>query len=143
MEVPTLRSLRELPVAEDATDPQPSWGFRQAVLSTGLIFVAVLLGVFAWLRITQPEPPKPFDAAAREAFVDQGLDSLEPLQAWVLWEATYKPLADRGLAVLRSPAEDAITRQIELTEAVSSRVLIAAGGLLVLSLLLYAVLPRS
>lgn len=142
VEAPSLRGLRDLPLVEAEDSRRGTWGFRQGVLTAGLIAVLGLVGAVGWLRAIEPEPPSPFDAAAREEIVGRGLDSMGPADAWRLWETAYKPLTQRGLEVFESPGEAQLNRQIAFSQTVQSRLLTGAGVLLALTLALFAALPK-
>lgn len=142
-EAPTLRRLRELPAQEVEQTAEPTWGLRQGVLAAGLLGVLALSGAAAWLILTQPAPPEPFDAVMRQEVVTAGIDQITPAQSWAMWKSAYQPLANRGFQLLQNPEELYALRQIEANEAIRSRLIKIAGGLLVVTLAAYALLPRS
>lgn len=142
VEVPTLRRLREMPVAGDAEAAGAGWGFSQGVLALGLIVAALLLGGAGWLRAAEPSPPTPPDAEKQRAAVAEGIGRLSPADAWALWEGGYKPLAQRGFNDASSGQQRAVAAAIDRSRAVQRGLAIAAGAVVALTLAVFAFLPR-
>ena len=112
LEVPTLRKLGHLPVAAQTTAQAPStWGPRQGVVTAGLILAAALAGIALWSRFSEPAVPH-FDPAARLQSVKQAVESITPVQSWHLWIEVYRPMAERGFAIIEDPHKPAIEQYI-------------------------------
>lgn len=149
LEVPTLRKLNDLP-REAPTDGKgrsslgagSSWGLRQGIFTVGLIVSLLLAGGAGWFMAIEPAPPTPFDLEARSASLDIGIDRLSPLQVWTMWKSDYEPLALFGFKKVESPADAYVKKKIEICQLYRNILGIAAGSVLALSALLYAVLPK-
>lgn len=143
LEAPRLRELQLLPVEEQAGGASTSaWGFRQGLLSVGLILAALLAAGGLWFARQAPEPPKPFDAEARRALVEKSLEQMSPTELWEMFRTIYEPSARRGLVQAESAGEKGVLAQIEFCETYRDRLWFAAGGVLVATLLVYALLPQ-
>jgi hypothetical protein len=149
VEVPTLRALRELPLAE--SDSQAAggqaaaarkvegrtWGVRQGVMSACLILAAVCLAVagFAWW--TQPSLPR-FDPDAYQQLIDQRIDSLTPVEAWHAWTVKYRELATTGFVKLEHPATAMLRQDIGQRQLLQIALLAFAGFCVVVAAILAA-----
>lgn len=91
---------------------------------------------------TNLPPPESFDIASRANVLDTGIENLTPDQAWTMWKSQYEPLAVNGFYD-REPLGNKIRKQNITQHQLYRNILgIAAGGVLLLSLLAYALLPR-
>lgn len=140
--VPRLRDLRELPV--EATDkPQASgWGFRQGVLTAGLLLAAALAAGAGWWAANEPGAPPEFNAATRNEDVAADLDRLSPADMWALYTFRYAPMAMNGMRVEANPRDQAANREIAQIRFYRDLCLYAAGGVLAVTLGAFAMLPR-
>lgn len=139
VEAPTLRQLRELPLAEPETAASGAWGASQGVLAAGAVIVLALLAGAGWLRLTEPAEPTPFDAVARQAAISEGLDQMAPADVWRLWRGGYAQLLDNGFEVFEMPGAKEANARIAQSRAVGRGLLIGAGAVLVVTLGAYAV----
>ncbi len=92
--------------------------------------------------INEPAPPAPFDLEARSASLDIGIDRLTPLQVWTMWKSNYEPLKIDGFKKIESPADTFVKQKIEKHQLYRNLLGIAAGVVLALSALFFAVLPK-
>lgn len=143
LEVPTLRGLRDLEQVEVAQEQGAAeWGLRQGILTVGILVSLLLGGGAAWFAANEPAPPESFDIASRANVLDTGIENLTPDQAWTMWKSQYEPLAVNGFYD-REPLGNKIRKQNITQHQLYRNILgIAAGGVLLLSLLAYALLPR-
>jgi len=113
LDVPTLRKLRHLPVADATVSAPPSstWGARQGIMTVGIILAVVLAGIALWLRVSEPTVPV-FDPAARGQSVDAALETMTPVQAWDLWINIYRPMSEKGFARIEDPRKPIIEQFI-------------------------------
>jgi hypothetical protein len=112
VDVPPLRQLRHRPRADDQIDSARSaWGARQGVATAGLIFAFMLLVVALWNRLSEPSVPE-FDPETRRQAVDEALKDLTPAQGWRMWVELYRPMAERGFALIENPHKPAIEQYI-------------------------------
>ena len=142
LEVPTLRRMQELAPAQQIATEAASWGFRQGALSLGLILAAFLALGGAWYTVVEPAPPAPIDLVAREAAIRSNFANLTPLSSWSLWINAYKPLGLVGLSEVQSLEEVATAQRIEICRSRRNYLLMAAGVVLVLSVVAYLAAPR-
>jgi hypothetical protein len=111
-EVPTLRKLRHLPVAQSEADkPRVTWSASKGFIAAGLIAAGLLVIAAAWTWWTEPAMPK-FDPAGQLQAVDAELGRITPAQAWMRWVAFYQPLAKRGFSGAVYPHAAAMEQQI-------------------------------
>jgi hypothetical protein len=143
LEAPRLRDLQKLPTAGPAAAAKGGWGARQGVLSAGLMLGGLLAGLAGWIAANEPAPPKPFDAAARRSFVDQGLDTLPPVELWKIYTQVYEPLAVRGFEVAKSPVNTALEALIAESRWRRNTLLIAAAAIAATALAAYALIPAK
>lgn len=110
--VPTLRRLRELPVASEApAEPTAGWGGRHRAITVLSLTAIVLLagaGVSWW---NQPAVPE-FNPAGWNQMMDSRISELTPVAAWQLWQNTYEPLQATGFATLEYHGAAEIEREI-------------------------------
>jgi hypothetical protein len=127
LDVPPLRMLRHLPQAEPAVEKASSaWGPRQGVVTAGILLAAVLLLIALWSRFTEPSVPE-FNPDNRLQSVDTALDTMTPEQGWQLWVDLYRPMAERGLAVIEDPHKQAIEQYVAKKRFFQTTMLVAAG----------------
>jgi hypothetical protein len=142
LDVPTLRNLRHLPQAkDDAPQTAAAWNARKGATSIFLILAGLLAALALWSRVTEPKLPV-FDPATQSQFVDKGLVKLTPVQAWQVWTTEYRPLAERGFAVMDSREGPAIRARIARQRFLQTVMLIAAGVCAALAIIV-AVLSRQ
>jgi hypothetical protein len=128
LEVPPLRMLRHLPQATAAAEKASfAWGPRQGVMTAGVVLAVALLAVALWSRLSEPSVPE-FSPSARLQSVDTALDTMTPVQAWDLWITLYRPMAERGLAVMEDPHKPAIEQYVAKKRFFQKTMLIAAGA---------------
>lgn len=140
--VPRLRDLRELPVEADSQSTSSGWGFRQGVLTAGLLLVAALAAGAGWFAATEPESPPKFNAASRDELVEADLEKLSPVDLWSLYLFRYAPMAIDGMQVAPNPGQEYANRMIDRSRMNRDLCLYGAGGVLALSLGAFALLPR-
>jgi hypothetical protein len=98
VEVPPLRKLRHLPLAQPKTaQPRAAWSASKGFVTAALIAAGLLAAVAAWSWWTEPVMPK-FNPEGQIAAVDRELAEVTPTQAWARWVAYYRPLATRGFS---------------------------------------------
>ncbi|WP_146445311.1 hypothetical protein [Botrimarina colliarenosi] len=141
-EAPRLRELRQLPTDQPEAKATAGWGFRQGVLSAGLVIAGLLAGVAGWFAAIEPAAPEPFDAAARQAAVEQGLDAMPPVGLWQLQKTYYEPLVRNGFEVAQSPQDQAILARIDQCRLYRNSLLAAAGVVAALAVGAFVALPR-
>ena len=136
LEVPTLRQLRELAPEQTDSTESASWGFRQGVITLGLILASLMAATSGWFYATQPTPLQPFDASAWTEKVEEDLAVVDSPLAWSLWQARYKPLLTLDMTPMERLGESQLLAQIEQHRIYSTVFLIAAAVLLVMTLIL-------
>jgi hypothetical protein len=142
LEVPPLRKLRHLPVAAAETKSvRATWGARQGIVTASFVLAAILAAIAAWSRFTEPTV-RQFDPNARLEAVDQGLDQMTPLEGWQLWIELYRPLAERGFAIIEDPHKPAIERHVAQQRFLQKTLLAAAAVFLAIALAA-ALWPRT
>lgn len=142
LETPRLRDLVQLPVEETEAPPASGWSPRHGVLTAGLLLAAVLAGGGAWVAANEPAPPAPFDASARAASVDRGLENMSATDLWKSYYTYYEPMMRFGMQQ-NEPPRDAALRDAIRASQLNQRVLnFAAGTLAVLAVLLFALMPK-
>lgn len=142
LQVPALRSLRELEPAGQQTAVAHDWGFRQGVLTLGVLIAvsfALAAGYYAWRK---PLPPEPFSPDSHMAAVNASMDRLTLPQAVGYWINNYAPLRTRGFGLLLNPDESRINQEIVRCQSYRDRLLIAAGVVLGATLAAVPLLPR-
>lgn len=134
LDVPPLRKLRHLPtVAPESRPVRSTWSARQGVATAALILAAVLIAIALWSRFNEPTA-QPFDPAARRQAVDRGLESITPVEGWHMWVDLYRPLAERGFAVIEDPHKPAIEQYVARQRFFQKILLIVAAGCLAIAL---------
>lgn len=138
LEVPRLGEMRQLPTDESVAATAAGWGFRQGVLTAGLMLAAALAAGAGWFAAVEPEPPAPPDAVARQAAVERQVDAMSPRDLHRLLIQVYEPLAKRGFKEAKSPADVATLQRIDECRLYRNVLLGAAGAVVVVSLVLLA-----
>jgi hypothetical protein len=142
LDVPPLRKLRHLPVAAPESElVQSNWGARQGVVAAGVILAAVLVSFALGSRFYEPAVPE-FDPEARLQAVDRGIEAMTPVQGWQMWVELYRPMAERGFAIIQHPHKAAIERDIAQRRFFQKTLLIVAAVFVALALTA-ALWPRS
>jgi hypothetical protein len=101
VDVPPLRKLRHLPIAESqVVHPTSTWSARKGVITASLLLAAALAIVNAWSWFTQPKVPVFNPATYQHEVIEPRLKAMTPSQGWQWWIEYYKPLAERGFAYL-------------------------------------------
>lgn len=136
--VPRLRDLRELPLEPTSGRARGGWGFRQGVLTTGLLVSAALAAGGAWFAANEPAPPAEFNAANRNELITADLDRMSALDLWALYEFRYAPMRTNGMQVAENPQDAVIERAIERSRFGRKVCLYAAGGVLALAVGVFA-----
>jgi len=112
IEVPTLRKLRHLPVAQPKeAKSRATWSAGKGFVTGGLIVAGLLVLAAAWSRLTEPAVPK-FNLDEQLKVVDTELAKITPADTWMRWVMFYKPLAEQGFSEAVYPHAEAIERQI-------------------------------
>lgn len=140
--VPRLRDLRDLPVEACSQSTGGGWGFRQGVLTAGLLLAAALAAGAGWFTATEPEAPPEFDAASRDAVVEADLEKMAPVDLWSLYLYRYAPMMTNGMQVAPNPGQEYAQRLVDRNRMNRDLCLYGAGGVLALSLGAFALLPR-
>lgn len=153
VDVPTLRKLRELPLAREASAslaPSAStstgggastWGLRQGAMATCLIIAALSLAVAGLAWWTQPTLPE-FDPAAYRHVIDQQIDALTPTEAWRVWVENFQPLAARGFVKFEHPATAALRQEIDQRRLLQMTMVPIAGICICVAILLGVIKSR-
>ena len=127
LDVPALRNLRNLPLAQpEAARSRTPWNASKGFTAAGLI-VAGLLAAFAlWNRFTEPAAPK-FDPLRQTRAVNDVLEKISPTDAWMMWVNVYQPMAKRGFGVYQHPHAEAIEQHIARRRTLQTTLLILAA----------------
>lgn len=137
LEVPTLRKLRHLPLAQPAATTKPTaankWNPKKGFIAAALILAALLAAGAAWNRWKEPFVPQ-FDSVGRTKAVREGLAQMKPVEAWTLWVEVYRPMATTGFGVFQHPHTEAIESAIVQHRFLQKALLIAAAFCVLLSL---------
>jgi hypothetical protein len=142
LEVPPLRKLRHLPVAAPmAAETAGAWSPRLGIVTACLLLAAILAIIALWNRLTEPVVA-PFDATARERFVEDGLKKMTPVQAWRSWIESYRPLAEHGFSVYQNPMTAAIEAEVARRRFLQKTLLVVAATLAAIAILA-AFWPRA
>lgn len=132
LEVPTMRGIRQLEVAEPTggeTADKPAWSPRLGAAFVGGVALMVLglivvgMGVIGWSRLVVPDP-----VAYDPRHTDEMLESLSPMATFELWEDVKKA----GLGPYQKPAYlMANEAKTKLTWILVSGGIVTAVGLIV------------
>jgi hypothetical protein len=136
LNVPTLRNLKQLPVAEtpaSAVAGQAPWNIKKGFVAAGLILAGILVAYAAWNHFSEPVVPQ-FDPSVRSAAVEQGLEKMTPAESWDMWVQVYRPLADKGFGVFEYPHKAAIEEHIAQRRVLQATLLVVAAVLAITSL---------
>lgn len=128
VDVPTLRKLRHLPLAEVKEAPRNTvgWGARQGIMTASLVAVGALVAAIAYSWITQPTVPK-FEPVAYEKNIERILEKMSPVDAWNVWVERYRPLAEHGFMQFNLSNQGEIERQIVRRQSLRGTLWIVAG----------------
>ncbi len=100
LDVPPLRALRQLPLAESTADTnRGQWSAANGAVAALLTVTVLLLAAATWSRLTEP-PVREFDAAEHIRNMEGNVERLTPVQAWQVWVQAVRPLRDRGFFVI-------------------------------------------
>jgi hypothetical protein len=135
--------MRHLPTDETVTPAAAGWSFRSGLLSAGLLFASALAAIAGRFAMIEPAPPTPPDAVARIESVERQLDAMPPASLFRLYTEVYKPLIERGFQEVKSPADVATLQRIDECRLYRNVLLGAAGAVVVVTLVLYGVAPKS
>ena len=131
VEVPPLSALRHLPVeASDTPAARRKWGTRQGVFAACSVLALLLVLIAAAVRFNEPVLPE-FDAASRNRNVDQGLETVTPVEAWEMWIDRYLPLAESGFREIENPYEGPVNAYIARQRVIQTALVGAAAALAV------------
>lgn len=142
LDVPTLRTLRHLPVAPtDEARPNASWNARKGIAAISLVAAALLATLGLWNWLTEPSIPK-FDPVAQSSFMDRHLREMTPVDAWKSWVVVYRPLAENGFTQLELSSGPRIRGEIAQKRFLEAIFLGAAGCFLAIAVIT-ALLPAQ
>jgi hypothetical protein len=113
--VPTLRQLRQLPVAtaaEPASTAARNWGARQGAIAASFIAATLLLLGAAASRYTEHPLPQ-FHPEAQTQMVEQFLTKKSPAELWLIWTENYRQLGDKGFTAMEDPRTAPIQQDID------------------------------
>jgi hypothetical protein len=112
--VPTLRQLRQLPVApaEPAPTAARTWGARQGAIAASLILASLLLMAAGASRYSEHPLPQ-FHPEAQTQMVDQWLAKKSPSELWLIWTENYRRLGLTGFTVMEDPRTASIQQDID------------------------------
>ena len=133
VDVPPLRQLRHLPVAEDkiARPAASTWNARKGVITACLLLAGALAIANIWSWITQPQLPVFNAAAYQEGIAEHRLTTMTPADGFQWLVSYYKPLAEHGFANLefanRAQIEGVIAQRSSLRRTLWVIAAIAAG----------------
>jgi hypothetical protein len=137
--VPTLRQLRQLPVAA-AAEPMPpathSWGARQGAITASLILATLLLLGAAASRYSERPLPK-FHPEAQIKMVDQFLTKKSPAELWQIWTENYRQLGDKGFTAMEDPRTAPIQQDIDQHRRIQLVLAALAGTLIAVAIVLW------
>lgn len=114
-EVPSLSKMRQLPLADTSGDTGGGWGFRQGVLTAGVMLSLALASVGAWAWVNEPASPEEFNSELRTELVASGVERWTPKTSFEMWRWEYGPMLRRGrLEEFINPREEAIKQGITM-----------------------------
>jgi hypothetical protein len=132
--VPTLRQLRQLPLAaaaEAAPTAGRTWGARQGAIAASLIFATLsLLGAAASRYSEHPLPQ--FHSEAQIKMVDQFLTKKSPAELWLIWTENYRRLGHAGFTAMEDPRTAPVQQDIDQHRRIQL-VLVAVAGVFVVA----------
>jgi hypothetical protein len=112
LDVPQLRKLRHMPVAEDKKEQAASrWSARHGLVAMSLLVIFVLVIANIWSMWTEPAVPR-FEPDAYIHNVNDRLKTITPAEAWNLL-LNYRLLAEHGFPLIDVANRPEIERQIE------------------------------
>ncbi len=130
LDVPALRNLRHLPVAEPEAggtrSARAAWDARKGLAAASFILAVLLAGFGAWDRFKEPLVPK-FDAEVRQTAVNEGLEKMSPLESWNMWVGVYRPMSQNGFQVFEHPHQAAIEQHIASRRTLQKSLFVVAG----------------
>jgi hypothetical protein len=137
LDVPTLRNLRHLPLAEKETirPRETTWNVRKGFVTVGLILASLLAGYALWNRLTEPRIPK-FDAEQQLKMVNENLEKMSPVDVWNRWIGVYQSLPSTGFRVFEYQNADTLQREIDNRRILQTALLITAALIAAASLAL-------
>ena len=142
--VPALRKLRELPLAEETEQTTgATWSFRHGVLSAGLLLAIGLAAGGAYLWFTEPQPPPDLDISALSDQITEGVEQFTPAQGYEYWANRLANLGQLGFEPVNDKRRQRVLNKIAEQRAMMASLLIASGVVALISLALFAALPRS
>lgn len=135
VQVPQLRKLRQLPLADDQpADVAPGWSARQAATLGGVVVTAGLLLWALYLRSVEPEPLL-FPERRHAESVEHMMETATPLWFWQWWRDSRDSLANDGFQEMVSPQAQAIDAYIAERQFLRSVILGIAGAVAVVTIL--------
>jgi hypothetical protein len=128
MAVPTLRQLRQLPLATPGkpADATSSWGVRQGLIAACLIVATLCAIVAAISYASQPVLPV-FDPAQYTRMTNEQIERMSPMDAWRTWVNGYRNMGVSGFREFRHPATEEIQLDVNRHRLVQMAMLGAAG----------------
>jgi hypothetical protein len=137
--VPTLRQLRQLPVAT-AAEPSPvarhSWGARQGTIAASLILATLLLLGAAASRYSEHPLPQ-FHPEAQTKMVDQFLTKKSPAELWQIWTENYRQLGHTGFTAMEDPRTAPIQQDIDQHRRIQLVLVSLAGAFIAMATVLW------
>ena len=129
--VPTLRQLRQLPMARDEAGATtravaPAWGLQQGAITVILMLAATCL-VLAGVSRYAERPVPQFDPLVQTQYVDRQVENLSPLGAWQVWLDSYQSLATQGFEVITHPNAEAMQQDLDWHRWMQKLLLAAAA----------------
>jgi hypothetical protein len=137
--VPTLRQLRQLPVAtaaEPVSVAKHSWGARQGTIAASLIAATLLLLGAAASRYTEHPLPQ-FHPEAQIKMVDQFLTKKSPAELWQIWTENYRQLGDKGFTAMEDPRTVPIQQDIDQHRRIQLVLVALAGAFIAMATVLW------
>ncbi len=142
VDVPPLRKLRQLPLADDLPQPIASnWSPRHALAVGGASLVAGLLIWAGYLWGTEPAPVT-FPEARYAESIEHMLENGTPLQFWRLWMENREVLAADGFNEITSPQAAAVEAAIAESQLFRKVLLGLAAVLAVLTVIAWFAWPQ-
>jgi hypothetical protein len=126
LDVPTLRQLRQLPIASAPAAETRRWSASKGALAACLVVTGLLVAVAAWSRWSEPVV-QPFDPVKRNREMEQAVDGLTPAQGWSVWVGSLRPLRGSGFFLLDTGPPTAVKQQIVRARFFQVMILVLAG----------------